>query len=546
MALRFSRRALLGAGAAALLVPACTTRAQPDSAFATGFTHGVASGDPRATSVILWTRYAAAATEPVRLRAEIASDPDFRSLIATGEAIAAPETDWCARVTATDLPANSWLYYRFASPGGERSIAGRTRTLPLGRTDHFRIAVVGCSNGTSGWFNAYAHAAARDDLDLAVHTGDYIYESPVTRSDAAPGLAALRHLAPNGEAIALADYRQRYASYRLDADLAALHRRLPMISVWDDHETANNSWRGGAAAHNPATEGSWNARVAAGMRAYHEWLPMGAPWWDSYQIGDLATLFRLETRLAGRDLQLDDQLDAILSGGGDMRANLSAFRDGPLADPNRSMMGADQESWLADGLASSVNAGARWQILAQQVVMGHTLFPAASQAWFAPGYQMTADDQAHLANRALMTELGVPFSMDKWDGYPAARERLYAAARAAKANLVTLSGDSHNAWSFDLGGPDRVGVEFAGQSVSSFGYERRFGGDPLRIASDFSATNPDLKWMDASQRGYMVLDITRDRIETEYVFVPAKDGRSAVSTGSRKLVAEHGARRLSV
>ena len=168
-------------------------------------------------------------------------------------------------------------------------------------------------------------------------------------------------------------------------------------------------------------------------------------------------------------------------------------------------------------------------------------------AWFAPGHQMTPEEQALLATRMAMTETGVPFSMDKWDGYPAARQRLFAAARAAKANLVTLTGDSHNAWAFNLGdSAGSVGVEFAGQSVSSFGYERRFGGDPLRIAADFAAANPALRWMDASQRGYMVLDITRDRIETEYVFLPSRDIRSAVALSSTTIVAEHGARKLSL
>lgn len=544
MTIRLSRRTLLAAGAFALALPACTTRgfAVP----ASGFTHGVASGDPGPTSVTLWTRHALAAGAPVRLRAEVATDEAFRVIVATGEVIATAEADGCARITATGLPSGRWLYYRFKSPNGETSVTGRTRTLPEGRIERFRIAVLGCSNATSGWFNAYAHAAARDDIDLAVHTGDYIYESPVTRPDAIPGFQQLRHLAPAGEVVALADYRQRYASYRLDDDLAELHRRLPMVAVWDDHETANNSWKDGAAAHDPATEDDWQVRKAAGVRAWQEWLPMGQKWWDSYQIGDLATLFRLETRLAGRTLQLDDQLDAILAGG-NLKTNLAAFRAGALADPSRSMMGAEQERWLADGLASSVNAGARWQILAQQVIMGEAFFPAASQAWFAPGHQMTPEEQALLATRLAMTEAGVPFSMDKWDGYPAARQRLYAAARAARANLVTLTGDSHNAWAFNLGeAANPVGVEFAGQSVSSFGYERRFGGDPLRIAADFTSANRDLRWMDASQRGYMVLDITRDRIETEYVFLPSKDIRSSVALGSKTIVTEHGARRLSL
>jgi alkaline phosphatase D len=154
---------------------------------------------------------------------------------------------------------------------------------------------------------------------------------------------------------------------------------------------------------------------------------------------------------------------------------------------------------------------------------------------------------AELQRRAAALDAGLPYSLDKWDGYPAARQRLYDSARTAGANLVTLTGDSHNAWAFDLAdkaGP--IGVEFAGQSVSSYGFERRFNGDAARLAADFIATNPNLKWMDSSQRGYLTLDIRKDRIDTEYVFVAAAGGRNARETGRKKLSVAHGARRLEV
>ncbi len=540
MSFILTRRHLLAASAGSLAI------ALPGRAFAqsaTGFTHGVASGDPGQTRVVLWTRYVSPNT--TRLKVEIAEDERFQRVVLTGEAEASPAADHCAHAVAEGLPSGRWLYYRFVAPTGQLSETGRTRTLPAGPTERFRVAVFGCSNGTSGWFNAYAHAAARDDIDLAIHTGDYIYESPVTRPDAQPGLAAARRLAPDTEIVSLTDYRQRYASYRYDPDLAALHRRLPMIVVWDDHETANNSWGDGASAHDPATEGPWNVRKAAGMRAWREWMPMHSDWYGSYRIGDLATLHRLETRLLGRTLQLDDDLDAVFAAGGDVRARLGAFASGPLADARRAMMDPDQERWLAEGLASSVSSGARWQVLIQQVIMGATRFPKSNPAWV--NGPIPDAMQADLARRDVLTDAGMPYSMDKWDGYPAARQRLYDAARSAGANLVTLTGDSHNAWAFDLAdarGP--VGVEFAGQSVSSYGFERRFNGDAARLAADFMAANPDLKWMDTSQRGYFTLDITRDRIEAEYVFVPATGGRSALASGTKRLSVAHNSRRLSV
>jgi alkaline phosphatase D len=540
MSFYINRRGLLAGASSGLLLAALPGRAF--AAPSSGFTHSVASGDPRQTTVTLWTRYVA--SNPVTLKVEVAEDEAFQRIVLTGETEASPVSDGCAHAGADGLKPGRWYHYRFVAPDGQTSDTGRTRTLPAGGVKSFRMAVVGCSNGTSGWFNAYAHAAARDDIDLVVHTGDYIYESPLTRSDAQPGLAQQRGLAPLAEIVALTDYRQRYASYRMDPDLAELHRRLPMIAVWDDHETANNSRRDGANAHDPATEGDWETRKAAGVRAWREWLPMRQDWFDSYQIGDLATLFRLETRLLGRSKQLDDDLDSLFTSGGDISAKLSAFGSGPLADAARAMMSPGEERWLADGLKTSVASTARWQILAQQVIVGATCFPKTASSWIKGA--ITPELQADLDRRNSLTDAGMPYSLDKWDGYPAARQRLYDSARAAGADLVVLTGDSHNAWAFDLA-DDRgaIGVEFAGQSVSSYGFERRFTGDPARIAADFIAANPNLKWMDASQRGYFTLDITRDRIEAEYIFVPAMGGRSAVATGRKTIVAEHGARKLS-
>lgn len=538
------RRLLQGVGALLVAAP-LAGRAFAEAT--SGFTHGVASGDPGPTAIALWARYVGLGE--TRLKVEVAEDDAFTRIVANGEAVARPGADFCARTRVDGLRPGRWYHYRFAAPDGTRSVTGRTRTLPAAGAESFRIAVFSCSQAGAGWFNAYGHAAARDDIDLALHLGDYIYESGVAlRPGQAPGLSQERHVEPGHELIALQDYRQRLASYRSDPDLAELHRRLPMISVWDDHETANNSWRDGAQAHDPATEGDWNARKAAGMKAYHEWLPMPDKWYGEYAIGDLATLLCLETRLLGRSKQLDDDLAAIVTAGGaDLGAKLSTFGKGPLAAASRSMMGAEQEKWFADALKRSVSSGARWQVLAQQVIMGATVFPKTSAAWFAPGAPPPPEVEVDVANRWKQTEAGLPYSLDKWDGYPAARQRLYDAAHAAKANIVTLTGDSHNAWAFDLADKaGAIGVEFAGQSVSSNGFERRFNGDALKVAADFVAANPQLKWMDTSQRGYFTIDIRRDRIESEFVFTGAPGVRSAKAAGVKKIAVEHGARKLAV
>jgi alkaline phosphatase D len=545
MSLVLPRRSLLLGGAAALAGCALRPTAAADGVAATGFTHGVASGAPAADAVTLWTRYRPRGGGAARLSFEVAADEAFATVIARGEAEAGERAFWCARARVAGLPPGAWLHYRFRGPDGALSPAGRTRTLPAAGAgaQRWRVAVFSCSNGTSGWFNAYAHAAARDDIDLALHLGDYIYESPLTRPDASAALALARGLAPAHETLSLADYRARYASYRADPDLAELHRRLPMIAAWDDHETANNSWMDGASGHDPATEGDWRARRDAGVRAFREWLPMEAQPFGVYRIGDLATLHVAETRLEGRTRQLD--LDAVAAAP-DPAAALDAFRKGPLADPARTILGAAQERWLAEGLAASAAAGVRWQVLAQQVVMAPIVFPAPAAGWLAPSAALAPQQAAEAELRRMMASAGFASGMDRWDGYPAARARLLAAARQAGANLVVLSGDSHNAWASDLaheGSP--AGVEFAGQSVSSFGVERRWpAADPGVIAAAYRDLNPRLRWCDVSQRGYFVLDIAPDRVEAEFVFVPAGETRAAAATSSARLTVERGAGRL--
>ncbi len=537
-----SRRSILQA---ASLLPAIGLLSWPAlGAPLRGFTHSVASGDPGQRGVMLWTRYVPADGAETTLGVEVAEDERFARVVSRGTAKAGPASDYCAHARPADLRPGRWYYYRFTAPGGATSPIGRTRTLPAGSLDRFRIGVVSCANATSGWFNAYAHAAMRDDLDLIVHTGDYIYESPVDRSDALAALAAARDVQPKGEAVSLADYRLRYASYRADPGLMELHRRFPMIAIWDDHEVANNSWKDGAKNHGPG-DGEWRVRAAAGMRAHREWLPMAQAEYDRYQIGDLATLFRLETRLVGRTKQLD--LGAALFGASDPAAAVAAFRDGPLAAADRTMMGATQERWLADGLASSTAAGTPWQILAQQVIMAPTRLPAVTPAWFPPGTTLSPRDEAELSAAVSLAKAGLPMGLDRWDGYPAARARLLDAAARANADLVVLSGDSHNAWAYDLeheGKP--IGVEFAGHSVSSLGLEKRFAGDPRAIARDFVATNAGLTWCDTSRRGYMVLDITPERVSNEWLFLPSRDSQSTVMLDSHRMIAQRRSRRLVV
>ena len=208
-------------------------------------------------------------------------------------------------------------------------------------------------------------------------------------------------------------------------------------------------------------------------------------------------------------------------------------------------MGMAQERWLLNGLAASAQSGTRWQVLAQQVIMGTTYLPQTATSWLGPAAARSSDQRRGIDIAVALSRAGLPFGLDRWDGYPAARERLLRGARAAGVNLVALSGDSHNGWAYELS-VDRApaGVEFAGQAVSSLGLEKRFDGEPARIAADFIAANPGLKWCDTSRRGYMIVEFARDHAHCEWVFLPSRDRRSIELLGSASMVSEHGSGRL--
>ncbi|MBL0916492.1 MAG: alkaline phosphatase D family protein [Sphingopyxis sp.] len=247
------------AGLAALSLPGAA-RAMA----AQGFTHSVASGEPGPDSILLWTRYAA--PSDTRLTVELSETSDFARVVAGGSVTAEGERDHTAKLTVSGLRPGRWYYYRFIAPDGTKSPTGRTRTLPAGKTRAFTLALFSCSNLPFGWFNAYGPAAGRQDTGLCVHGGDYLYEYKAGNYPEMKDIVPGRLVQPTHEIIALADYRLRYASYRADPDLQRLHQLFPMIAQWDDHEFANDVWKGGAENHNEG-EGSWTDRAAAAERA---------------------------------------------------------------------------------------------------------------------------------------------------------------------------------------------------------------------------------------------------------------------------------------
>ncbi len=509
-----------------------------------GFTHSVASGEPDAHSVLLWTRFASAGD--TRLTAEISEDLNFIRKVSGGSVTASGARDHIAKITLDGLTPNRWYFYRFIAPDGQISPIGRTRTLPDGPTQRFNLGVFSCSNLPFGYFNAYAHAAARNDLDLILHLGDYLYEYPrgtyPSLKDALPG----RLIQPDHETLDLADYRLRYASYRADPDLQRLHQVYPMVAQWDDHELTNDAWTGGAQNHDPG-EGDWTVRKKMAEQVYREWMPVrdraeNAPQYTKYEIGDLATIFRTESRISGRDEPAE--LAAALIGKSDAQAALTRFKNEVWQDENRSMLGGAQEQWLSNGMAASKKSGKSWQIWAQQCVMGPLRLPDETANWIpgdAPGF---IKQRAQIG--VLAAQAGMPFNFDAWDGYPAARRKALAAAQQAESDLIMLSGDSHNSWAFDLEHDGHaVGVEFAGQSVTSPGFESFTKGIPAdKVERALMETNDTLKWTDIAHRGYMSVTLTPYMATSHFHNLATITEKSTALLGTKSFSVQRGRRQM--
>jgi alkaline phosphatase D len=538
MTLRIDRRSLLLTGSLGLGAMAIPGFAQtPTIAAARGFTHSVASGEPATDSMLLWTRYVPATGGAVELKAEVSETPDFARIVTGGAQITGPWRDFTAKITVEGLKPGRVYHYRFVAPDGSFSPVGRTKTLPEGDARSFRAAIFSCSNLPFGWFNAYAHAVARGDaFDAVIHLGDYFYEYHAGEYPSAAETAPGRVLQPANELLTIADYRLRYASYRADADLQALHASQPWIVQWDDHESANDSWEGGAENHQPATEGDWNPRRAASIQVYREWMPVSDEPWKAYDIGTLATLYRTETRVLARTEQPDL---APLFKSADPISALKAFHDGAWQDPAATMMGTQQEDWLFHALKRSTAAKQKWQVVGFGTIMGNTVMPPEAMGWLDPN--AGAREKNYVLAGITAGKFGLPFNYDNWGGYPAARARFLKAAQAAGSDLIVISGDSHNAWAYDLGQDGKpAGVEFAGHSVTSPGYEDSTKADPKVIAAALIKANPELKWADTSRRGYMAMTITPERVTNDWVFVDTIKTRTAKGSVGHTATVERG------
>jgi phosphodiesterase/alkaline phosphatase D-like protein len=530
-----SRRAALGLGAAsaALSLAACATGTPPTAEVASpafdgavSFAHGVASGDPDQTSVVLWTRVSVAGEASVPVRWRVARDAALTDVVASGVFTTSAARDYTVKVIAEGLSPAAAYHYGF-DVAGTASPVGRTRTLARSGKAPFKLAFFSCSNYPAGFFNAYKAMADRGDIDFAVHLGDYIYEYGADGYATEFGRTVGRVPDPVVEIVTLGDYRARLAQYRTDLDLQAAHAACPWFVSWDDHETTNDSWRDGAENHNPEDgEGDWGTRKGVAVQAYLEWMPVREPapgqprsaLWRTFSFGELASLTMLESRLTGRSEGLD--WGDLLEGATTPAEIMAKAGQGmaKAADPARTMLGTEQEAWLAELLKASTAAGHTWQILGNQVIMARVVPPNVHDALPAEQRAELGKLGSWVENLIQFTRLGLPWNLDAWDGYPAARARLYAAAEAAGARLITLTGDTHTAWANELlSGDKKLGAEFGCTSVSSPGM-----GDILKLpgyGQMMAEKNDDVVWHNPDGRGFSVLSVSAEAVTAEFVLV---------------------------
>ncbi len=531
MTQNITRRGLLAAGTAGSLA-ACTSATLETFSVSreasTGvFAHGIASGDPLSNGVILWTRVTPINPNdgPIEVKWQMDQSPDFTNPSTSGTASASAASNWTVKVDAGGLQPGTSYYYRFQTDI-YTSPTGKTLTLPEGKTAAARFAVVSCSNWQQGYFNAYDHIARQDHFDAIIHLGDYFYEYG---ADSVLGteMAKMGRLhEPRHEIISLSDYRTRHAQYRTDPSLQAVTAKMPMIAIWDDHEMTNDSWSKGAENHQE-NEGSWEARKEAALRAYYEWMPVRDPaagkpresLFRAFEWGDLLTLTALETRLLarGEPIIIDDYFDLLKTEGGPEK-----FKVEFLNDPARDMLGDAQLDFVASTLKSSKDAGKPWRLVANQVVMGKVMTPDMTP--HVTEDALAAIEKAWSGVRTFVevSKYGLPVYPDSWDGYPAAREKLYARMKSeGVTDMFVITGDAHEFWVNDLkdNGGDKMGIEIGTTSVSSetLAAFMREATEPYALL--MTQANPDVRYYNPLNNGYVDITFERDRAQTRLIGV---------------------------
>jgi alkaline phosphatase D len=456
------------------------------------FYHGVASGDPLNDRVIIWTRITPQDFGQTLVGTyHVATDDQFQNIVTSGTYTTDSTVDFTVKIDVMGLQPNTFYYYEFEH-NGAYSLVGRTKTLPIGDVQNMRLACVSCANLESGYFNVYDAIANRNDVDAILMLGDYIYEYET--GGFGPNGNIDRIWDPAVEIVDLNEYRLRYSSYRMDYALRKLHQNFPWICIWDDHETANDAYKDGAQNHQ-VNEGSWSARKDNGKRAYFEWIPIRpkAPGnqqiYRTFELGNLAKIIMLDTRLEGREVQLN--------------AN-----DANFSDTSRTLLGNTQMTWLKNELSSTTQP---WKILGNQVMVG------------------------------AVNLLGSPVNTDSWDGYPAERQRLFNHLSSQNIdNTVVVTGDIHTSWALNLqNGNIPVGVEFVSPSVTS-------PGSPINLSTLITIQNAHIKYVELTKKGFVLVDIDTNRVQGDWYYINTLDQMDPTNSCVKSYITSNGSNSLTL
>jgi alkaline phosphatase D len=456
------------------------------------FYHGVASGDPLPTAVIIWTRVTPDDTlsQPVTVTWQMATDLAFDQIVQSDSVVTDASRDYTVKVDVTGLQANTYYYYRFKA-SGVVSITGRTKTAPVGNVDRIKVVAISCSDYKEGYFQAYRKIADRNDISLVIHLGDYIYE----QGGGQPG----RVHEPDAEIYRLQDYRQRYSQYHLDPDLRRCHQMHPFATIWDDHDIVVDALTDTCFRHNQAF-GPYLDRKFAAVTAAREWLPMRDPDttlysfyknWRTLSFGNLLDVVLIDVRLYDRDRFADNVNDPIYS------------------DTSAHIMGSEQLGWFLNTLSST---SAQWKVVANQLMLA----------------QLRAIDP-------------VPVIFENWDGYPYERNKFFNHLSDNNIdNVVFATGDFHVSLALDVArdpydtamytsanGDGSLLVELVVPSISGGNYDEgsiSFGGVPVTLPAEtleglIPAVNPHIKKAEITSHGYLLLDVNNTRTQGEFWYV---------------------------
>lgn len=454
------------------------------------FFHGVASGDATSEKVIIWTRVTPERQmRSITVNWNIATDSLMKNSVKNGLFTTDRNRDYTVKIDVDGLKPNTIYYYQFEA-FKKKSCIGRTKTLPQKNKniDNFRAVFFTGSNYNAGYFNAYKSVVLRNDIDAVYHLGDYFYEYGTNEY----GHNKNRSLMPDYELVTLSDYRTRFSHYRLDKDLQEAHRKYCWYVVWDDHETADNSYLEGAQNHQK-NEGDWQKRMADAKQAYFEWMPIretkDSSIYSTYDVGKMARFILLDTRLEGRQFQGIDAKDTA-----------------------KTMLGKEQLEWLFYQLLKAQKDSVEWIFITQQVM-------------FAP-----------------FMIAGQVLNNDQWDGYQYERQKICDfIAKNNINNVVIISGDIHTSWAnevyIDKKNKDKIIPEFITPSITSFS-TYKFTAFFAKII--IKITKPYIRYVDLTHKGYMILDLNRDSILAEWYYLKTIKKQNPKINRVRKYSVEKG------